>query len=157
MPKKGDPKKGTRRKFFTAYSVVLGAFRKQPAFALRTHRRWPQARKGQASDSPKCFSLGLGRTPKFSHGGRQRSKALGFTKARASPDAARGNFWGTRPGLRKRPAGRTRLSEADRSRRSRGGRVCAGECTWPWTGQKFRTGREGDVQKKKKPYPSTST
>ncbi len=26
--KKGDPKKGTRRKFFTACSVVLGTFRK---------------------------------------------------------------------------------------------------------------------------------
>jgi hypothetical protein len=28
VPKKGDPKKGTRRKSFTACSVVLGTFRK---------------------------------------------------------------------------------------------------------------------------------
>ena len=28
VPKKGDPKKGTRRKFFTACSVVLSTFRK---------------------------------------------------------------------------------------------------------------------------------
>jgi hypothetical protein len=31
-PKKGDPKKGTRRKFFTACSIVLGTFRKLARF-----------------------------------------------------------------------------------------------------------------------------
>jgi len=52
-PKKGNRKKGARRKFFTACSVVLGTFRK---LALR------------GSNNPKCLTLGLGRTPKFSYG-----------------------------------------------------------------------------------------
>jgi hypothetical protein len=34
VPKKGDPKKGTRRKSFMASSIVLGTFRKL-AFGLR--------------------------------------------------------------------------------------------------------------------------
>jgi len=32
-PKKGDPKKGARRKFFTPGSVVLGTFRKLALWA----------------------------------------------------------------------------------------------------------------------------
>jgi hypothetical protein len=84
------PKKGTRRKSFTAYSVILGTFRKladrlilvrysfsfkekdgmrmgfsgaaqHPALARGTRNRWAQ-------DSPKCLTLGLGRMPGFSHG-----------------------------------------------------------------------------------------
>ena len=69
VPKKGNRKKGTRRKFLTPCSVVLGTFRKQPAFATCAHKRWPQARQPSGFRHPKCFTLGLGRLPKFSHGG----------------------------------------------------------------------------------------
>ena len=119
---------------------------------------------------PKCLTLGLNRLPKFSNG----------TALKAFPNPARpwsgptpctrrlrtrkrwvqAKLLGTRLGLRKRPAGRTRMSEA-------AGRVCAVERTWPltrtlsqrerdwWTkiilwGQKFRSGRERDVQKNSK-------
>ena len=36
---------------------------------MRTRERWVQARQPVGSDSPKCFTLGLGRLAKFSHGG----------------------------------------------------------------------------------------
>ena len=57
VPKKGDPKKGTRRKFLTACSIVLSTFRKLPWLG-----------------HPKCFTLGLNRLPKFSHGGLKEVK-----------------------------------------------------------------------------------
>ena len=79
VPKKGDRKKGTRRKFFTACSVVLSTFRKHPALVYgrvfaragyaSTHKRWVQARQPSGFGHPKCFTLGLNRLPKFSHGG----------------------------------------------------------------------------------------
>ena len=90
LPKQGDRKKGTRRKSFTACSVVLGTFRKladrnifvHPSLALRERvrvrvgfvprlRRPALARctrKRSGADSPKCLTLGLGRMPRFSHG-----------------------------------------------------------------------------------------
>ena len=145
MPKKCDRKKGTRRKFFTPGSVVLSTFRKQPALAHGTRKRWPQARQPPGSDSPKCFTLGLGRLAKFSHGNHAsnfdsnlypkpallRSGPTPCTRGSTRKRWVQAKFWGTRLGLRKRPAGRTRMSEADLSRRSRGGRVCAVERTWP--------------------------
>jgi hypothetical protein len=53
VPKKGDPKKGTRRKFFTPCSVVLSTFRKL-ALRAQTVRNaspsdsvaWPNFRMG---------------------------------------------------------------------------------------------------------------
>ena len=85
VPKKGDPKKGTRRKFFTPCSVVLSTFRKQPALAHGTRKRWPQARQPPGSDSPKCFTFGLGRLAKFSHGNQQVTSILIFTPNPARP------------------------------------------------------------------------
>ena len=38
-----------------------------------------------ASDSPKCFTLGLGRLPKFSHGGMSKLLIL-YLKPRTSPE-----------------------------------------------------------------------
>jgi hypothetical protein len=48
VPKQGDPKKGTRRPFL---SVMLG----RPRYISET--------RPSGSDSPKCFTLGLGRMP----------------------------------------------------------------------------------------------
>ena len=64
-----------------------------------------------------------------SHDGNVRmgwkSTALrAFTQTPHVPRAALLNFWGTRLGLRQRPAGRRELSEA-------AGRVFAAERTWP--------------------------
>ena len=50
MPKKGDPKKGTRRKFFTG---VLG----RPRYISETCPA--------GFGHPKCFTLGLGRLPEI--------------------------------------------------------------------------------------------
>ncbi len=54
--------------FLPACSVVLGTFRKQPAFAPCTHKRWPQACQPAGFGHPKCLTLELGRTVKFSYG-----------------------------------------------------------------------------------------
>jgi hypothetical protein len=101
VPKKCDRKKGTRRKFFTPDSVVLSTFRKQPALAHGTRKRWPQARQPSGSDSPKCFTLGwpvfapalintghrLGRLAKFSHGNHARNFDSNlYPKPRTSPE-----------------------------------------------------------------------
>ena len=52
-PKKGDPKKGTRRKSFTACSVVLGAFRKLALRAQTVRNAFP-------SDSVACLDFRMG-------------------------------------------------------------------------------------------------
>ena len=52
VPKKGDPKKGTRRKFFTG---MLG----RPQYISETCP--------SGFGHPKCLTLGLGRLPKFSY------------------------------------------------------------------------------------------
>jgi hypothetical protein len=53
VPKKGGPKKGTRRKFFTPCSVVLGTFRKL-AFQAQT------VRNASPSDSVACLNFRMG-------------------------------------------------------------------------------------------------
>ncbi len=53
VPKKGDPKKGTRRKFFTPCSVVLGTFRK---LALRAQT----VRNASPSDSVAWLNFRMG-------------------------------------------------------------------------------------------------
>ena len=58
VPKKGDPKKGTPAK-------ILYARLGRPRYISET--------RPAGSDSPKCFTLGLGRLPKFSHGNHPRS------------------------------------------------------------------------------------
>ncbi len=57
VPKKGNPKKGTRRKFFTACSVVLSTFRKL-AFQAQT------VRNASPSDSVACLNFRMGLIPK---------------------------------------------------------------------------------------------
>jgi hypothetical protein len=60
MPEKGDPKKGTRRKFFPGMLVILGTFRK---LALRAS----DIRNASPSDSVACreFSHGFGTDQKI--------------------------------------------------------------------------------------------
>ncbi len=100
VPKKCDRKKGTRRKFFTPGSVVLGTFRKQPALARGTRKRWPKARQPAGSDSPKCFTLGLGRPAKFSHGNHARIFDSNLYPNPARPRSGPMKFLGTCLGLR---------------------------------------------------------
>ncbi len=64
VPKKGDPKKGTRRKFFTACSIVLSTFRKLCPIGLQT------VRNASPSDSIACLNFRMGgsktvKTPKL--------------------------------------------------------------------------------------------
>ena len=64
VPKKGDRKKGTRRKFLTPCSVVLGTFRK---LALRAQT----VRNASPSDSVAWLN--------FRIGGMQKAPSLIFT------------------------------------------------------------------------------
>ncbi len=71
VPKKGDPKKGTRRKFFTPCSVVLGTFRK---LALRAQT----VRNASPSDSVAWLN--------FRMGTKQQAPLLILTQPRTSPE-----------------------------------------------------------------------
>ncbi|OGW26919.1 MAG: hypothetical protein A2X56_09245 [Nitrospirae bacterium GWC2_57_13] len=68
-PKKGDPKKGAPAKIL---------------YGLLGRPRGISETRPPDSDSPKCFSLGLGRSPKFSHGVRKRPKAQVFPQVLVS-------------------------------------------------------------------------
>ena len=91
--RKVTPKKGTRRKFLTPGSVVLGTFRK---LGLR-----PQTVRN-ASPSSSVARLN------FRMGTMQEAPIQIFTPNPAYSRSGPMNFLGTRLGLRERPAGRTR-------------------------------------------------
>ena len=77
VPKKGDPKKGTRRKFFTACSVVLSTFRK---LALRAQT----VRNASPSDSVAWLN--------FRMGSMQETSIQIFTQTPRVPGADLRNF-----------------------------------------------------------------
>jgi len=79
--------------------------------AMLGRPRYISETRPSGSDSPKCFTLGLGRLAKFSHGNHASSSDSNHCpKPRTSLErtysrGVQAKFWGTRLGLRKRPAG----------------------------------------------------
>jgi hypothetical protein len=126
VPKKGDPRRAPGENSLRqarSSSVHFGnSLNSRIALINAGHRlanlRAQTVRNASPSDSVAWLN--------FRMGTMQVTSILIFTPNPARPRSGPTKFWGTRLGLRKRPAGRTRMSEA-------AGRVCAVERTWPLT------------------------